>query len=191
MERFQELKKLMEQTRISQIMAEQREKYFSFETFNADSSNFLAYASCLSIAEKQDFSTGLLYVYGDRKTGKTHLLKAIRNHIGENSLSRKVKYLNADEFTAEIIWELRNEGNTVALKERYLAMDVFLLDDLQYLCDKARVLGELYDVIRLLLMNNKQIVITATCAPEQLEGLNDEMVTLLKSGENIEIQING
>lgn len=188
MERFQGLKEMIEQARLSKIMEGQKEKSYSFETFRADSDNFLAYASCLEIVEKEDCTNGLLYIYGAEKTGKSHLLKAVRNHMEEKCPDKSVKYLNADAFTADIIWDFCNVGNVTALKEKYRTLDVLLLDDIHYLCDKPRVLKVFYDILEIMLMEKKQIIVTANCLPDQLDGMEDKLIIRLASGEIVEIK---
>lgn len=186
MERYQGLKEIIEQVRQDKIEEEKKERNYSFENFQVADNNSMAYGLCMNVVKKTE--TGLLYIYGAEKTGKTHLLKAVRNHIEEKCQDKSVKYLNADVFTAEVIWDLRNVGNVNALKEKYRALDVLLLDDIHYLCDKPRALQFLNDILEIMLMEKKQIVVTANCLPDQLDGMKEELIALLKKGVIAEIK---
>lgn len=50
----------------------------------------------------------MLYLYGNNGVGKTHLLRAVKNYLSMVQPEKMVKLTDADEFTEEVIWILRD-----------------------------------------------------------------------------------
>jgi len=70
---------------------------YTFENFIVGTSNRLAHAASLAVAEKPSHAYNPLFLYGGVGLGKTHLLHAIGNHCLENGL--QVLYVSSEEFT--------------------------------------------------------------------------------------------
>src|SRR5438874_3662516 len=69
---------------------------YRFNTFVVGSSNQLAYAASLSIAENPSGSFNPLFIYGGAGLGKTHLIQAIGQQIRDRTPKLKVVYMSAD-----------------------------------------------------------------------------------------------
>ena len=158
----------------------------TFESYNLTNSNTEAYDACLEVARGVKDSNNLLYIYGTPRSGKTHLLHAIKNDMTANMTCR-VKLLNADEFVSEVIWALRNGRDIVEYRNEYKVYDVFLLDDMQYLSNKERVLRLFFDILNMLILENRQVVLTADCLPKELVGFDERIVARLEWGRVVEI----
>lgn len=144
---------------------------YSFDNFNVFNSNKFAYGACKLIAETLPYSSyNPLYIYGDKNTGKTHLMKAIVNYIKNNNNDINVLYLNNDDIFS-IIEEIKNdlEKNKI----RFVAYDLIIFDDIfdiNYSDSLAKDLEEQWcEIFDYLLLNNKTMIFTGNIEPENLK----------------------
>ncbi|WP_163360412.1 DnaA ATPase domain-containing protein, partial [Klebsiella aerogenes] len=75
-----------------------------------------------------------LYVHAGVGLGKTHLLHAIGHAARE--AGRRVIYLTADRFMYGFVNALKTQ-NALAFKERLRAIDLLVLDDVQFIQGKS------------------------------------------------------
>jgi len=93
-------------------------KGFTFDDFVVgDNSNF-AYSASLSLAQGKTNGSSILYILAKTGLGKSHLSQAVGHHIITNSLSKRVYYITAEEFTNEMIFSLQNK-TIEKFKEKY------------------------------------------------------------------------
>ena len=80
-----------------------------------------------------------------------------------------VRYATVEEFTTEFV-ERRPARDTGAFKERFRGVDVLLLDDVQFLADKARTEEELFHTFNALRDSGRQLVMTSRPQPRRAGG---------------------
>ena len=159
------------------------EKY-SFANFLAGENNKLACSAALVTAESAGEVFNPLFIYGESSTGKTHLMRAIANFIKESNPKANVIYETAEDFSEKIIEAVRS-GNLEQIKRvrnRYRNVDALLLDDMDRIIDRDVTIEEFFDTFDKLLMQGKQIVVSAMSRPEQYTNLNKRYVSRLKQG---------
>src|SRR5436190_1230625 len=105
---------------------------YRFNSFVVGSSNQLAFAASLSIAENPSGSFNPLFIYGGAGLGKTHLIQAIGQQIRDRTPKLKVVYMSADSFVTELITSIRYD-RMQQFRDRYRSVDALLLDDMQFL----------------------------------------------------------
>ncbi len=105
----------------------------AFDTFIVGRSNTLAHAAARQVATSRrgdPLMFNPLYIHAGVGLGKTHLLQAIT--WAGNGNERKVLYLTAERFMYGFVSALRSQ-TTIAFKEALRAIDVLVIDDLQFL----------------------------------------------------------
>ena len=154
---------------------------FTFEKFIVGPSNELAFASAkrLSLSEKFEFNP--LYLYGGVGLGKTHLLHAIAWQTKENNPESKVLYLSAERFMFQFIKSLRQK-DTMAFKQKFRSVDVFILDDIQFMIGKSSTQEEFFHTFNSLLDLNKKVIISCDRAPSDLKGFDERIKSRLSGG---------
>jgi len=157
------------------------DKRFTFETFISGKSNEFAYAAAKRLAESRSAPFNPLYIYGGVGLGKTHLMHAIAWKIRQSDPSRHVVYLSAEKFMFRFVHALRHQ-NTMAFKERFRAVDVLLIDDVQFISGKDSTQEEFFHTFNDLMDQGKQIVISADKSPTDLEGMNERLRSRLGAG---------
>lgn len=103
---------------------------FSFDNFVIGSSNRMAHAASLAVANAPGKSYNPLFIYGGVGLGKTHIMQAIAQHILFRNPQSKVKYTSSEKFTNELIFSIRNRS-TEKFRQKYREIDVILIDDVQ------------------------------------------------------------
>lgn len=159
----------------------------SFETFIVGRSNTLAHAAAKQVATSrrgEPLMFNPLYVHAAVGLGKTHLLQAI-TWAGNNGGDRKVLYLTAERFMYGFVSALRSQ-TTLAFKEAVRAIDVLVIDDLQFLQGRSTQ-AEFCHTLNALIDAGRQVVIASDRPPADLESLDDRVRSRLAGGLVVEI----
>ena len=158
----------------------------SFETFIVGRSNTLANAAARQVAtcrRGEPLMFNPLYIHAGVGLGKTHLLQAIT--WAGNSSDRKVLYLTAERFMYGFVSALRTQ-TTLAFKEAVRAIDVLMIDDLQFLQGRSTQ-AEFCHTLNALIDAGRQVVIASDRPPADLESLDDRVRSRLAGGLVVEI----
>lgn len=147
---------------------------YSFDTFVIGQSNRLAHAAAIAVAEAPARAYNPLFIYGDSGLGKTHLLHAIGHYARELYPDIRVRYVSSEDFTNDFINSIANNQGA-AFHARYRSVDLLLVDDIQFLENKAETQEAFFHTFNTLHDHNKQVVITSDVQPKQLRGFEDRM----------------
>ena len=145
--------------------------------------NEFAYACARRVAERPS-SPGFnpLFLYGGVGLGKTHLMHAIGLELARREGDAiSVKYMSAEKFMYRFITAIRTQS-TMEFKEQLRAVDVLMVDDLQFLIGKDNTQEEFFHTFNALVDAGKQIVVSADKSPSDLSGLEDRLRTRLNCG---------
>jgi chromosomal replication initiator protein len=158
----------------------------TFNTFIVGRSNTLAHAAARQVAacrRGEQLMFNPLYIHAAVGLGKTHLLQAIT--WAGNGADRKVLYLTAERFMYGFVSALRSQ-TTLAFKEAVRAIDVLVIDDLQFLQGKSTQ-AEFCHTLNTLIDAGRQVVIASDRPPADLESLDDRVRSRLAGGLVVEI----
>ncbi|WP_299983477.1 chromosomal replication initiator protein DnaA [Desulfobacula sp.] len=157
-------------------------KGFTFDDFVVgDNSNF-AYSAALSLAQGKTNGSNILYILAKTGLGKSHLSQAVGRHIITNSLSKRVYYITAEEFTNEMIFSLKNK-TIERFKEKYRKKcDVLILENVHFLSGKDATQNELAITLDNLLEADKKIIFSGCELPDDIPKLNVQLKSRLTLG---------
>ena len=160
---------------------------YSFDNFVAGDCNKEAIQASLLVTTHPGMTYNPLFIYSKPGLGKTHLLHAIGNYYQEKNPSKKVLYMSTDDFIDEFVKYVRGNQGTENLKDYFKSVDLLLVDDIQSLKDKKST-GEMFFTIFNQLVNaGKQIVLTSDRHPNDLQGLEDRLVSRFNMGLSIQM----
>jgi chromosomal replication initiator protein len=161
---------------------------YTFETFVVGASNQFAHAAARAVAESPSRSYNPLFLYGGVGLGKTHLLHAVGHQVARRHAGLKVLYLTAEQFVNQLINSLRFKSMH-AFRERYRAIDVLLVDDIQFLANKERTQEEFFHTFNTLYTNQKQIVLSSDGSPRSMPQIEERLRSRFEWGLIADIQV--
>jgi chromosomal replication initiator protein len=157
------------------------DKRFTFDTFVVGKPNELAHAAARRVAEGGPVTFNPLFLYGGVGLGKTHLMHAIAHELQSTRPDLKVLYLSAEQFMYRFVQALR-ERKMMDFKSLFRAVDVLMVDDVQFIGGKDSTQEEFFHTFNALVDQNKQIIISADRAPGEIKGLEDRIKSRLQCG---------
>lgn len=154
---------------------------YSFENFLVGKSNRLAHAAALAVAERPGDCYNPLFVYGGPGLGKTHLLQAVALRLRENRPGLRTAFVSGEFFTQHYVSAIR-ESATEMFRRQHREVDVWLVDDIQFLSGKEQTKEEFFHTFNALYQTGKQIVLASDRSPTELTALEDRLRTRFQSG---------
>ncbi|MBR5343205.1 MAG: chromosomal replication initiator protein DnaA [Oscillospiraceae bacterium] len=160
---------------------------YTFDNFIVGSSNKFAHAAAMSVAENPGASYNPLFIYGNSGLGKTHLLLAIGHYIQDKDPTKKIAYIKGDDFTVQMVKAIR-EGSGEEFRSKYRNVDLFLVDDIQFIAGKRATQEEFFHTFNNIFEAGNQIVITSDRPPIEMSVLDDRLRTRFEGGLMADIQ---
>ena len=161
---------------------------YTFERFVVGNSNKLAHAAALAVAEHPAENYNPLFIHGESGLGKTHLLYAIAHTIHKNHPDYKIVYIRGEDFTNELIRDIR-AGKNQEFRDKYRQADLLLVDDIQFIAGKESTQEEFFHTFNSLYSANKQIIISSDKPPKDMEILDERFRSRFEWGLIVDITL--
>lgn len=159
---------------------------FTFENFVEVDQNRMACSFSHSVADFPGKSYNPLYIYSDVGLGKTHLLYAIGNRILQNNKNLRVLYSTTSEFMHEYV-EYNRLNKRPEFINKYTSVDVFLIDDIQYITKWGGTSEQFYYIFNKLIQSEKQIVLCSDKHPDNIPDLEHRIKSRFEWGGIVDI----
>lgn len=158
---------------------------YTFENFIIGPFNEVAYSAAQATLRAPG-TYNPLFIYGSTGLGKTHLIQAVGNGLKAKNPNLSILYINSEKFTNDIISGIQT-NKIAALKEKYRAHDVFIMDDIQFLSGKDKVQEELFHLFNIFYDKNRQVIFSSDKHPNYIVGLEDRLKSRLSQGMIIDV----
>jgi len=162
----------------------------TFENYVMGANNEMAHGAALGVVQAPGQAYNPLFIHGGTGLGKTHLMHAIGHAILRANPHAKVAYLTTEKFTNEYVQALKDNAVT-AFRRRYRNVDVFLLDDVQFLSGKEGIQEEFFHTFNELHNAGRQIVLTSDRRASEIKDLEERLVSRFEWGLPADIQPPG
>ncbi len=154
---------------------------YTFDSFVVGPFNELPHAAAIAVSKKPGLVYNPLFIYGGVGLGKTHILQAIGNEVVKNFKKKKVEYVSSEKFTSGVVSAIRNH-QMEAFKSKYKAIDILIIDDIQFLAGKEKTQEEFFHIFNVLYENNKQIIISSDRPPKAIHALAERLRSRFEGG---------
>ncbi len=164
---------------------------YVFSRFISGPTNELAHASAVAVAHNLGHSTqNPLFIYGGVGLGKTHLVQAIAHYVRDNKPGESFAYISSSQFTSDYIraldpsssFEHSSARQMEKFKDRFRKCDYLIMEDVQFLAGKDGTQEQFFQIFNELYLMGKQIVLTSDRHPNEIEPLEERLVSRFQSG---------
>lgn len=160
---------------------------YLFSNFIVGSNNRLAEAVAQAVVDSLGSAYNPVFFYGNTGVGKTHLMQAIGNEILNKDSNKKVVYISIEQFLNEMVEAIRTKRNE-EFRNKYRAVDLLIIDDVQFVEAYPRTQEELFHTFNTLYQANKQIVLASDRAPNEIKNITDRLRSRFQGGMVADIQ---
>ena len=161
-------------------MALELDPRFTFDAFVVGPANRLAVAAAKRVADAPGSTYNPLFIYSASGLGKTHLLSAIGHQA--RKLHEMPVVLQTLEHMMEEISAAVEAGERDAFRGRIQEAGVLLLDDVQFVAGHRQTQDELIRAWDALSSSGGQVVLTSDRPPQEIDGLDDRLLSRLSGG---------
>jgi chromosomal replication initiator protein len=161
---------------------------YTFANFVVGPSNQLAHAASMAAAGVAGRRHNPLFICGGTGLGKTHLVHAIAYRVREERPDTRIVYISAERFVNEFVQALTDQ-RMHEFRARYREKcDLLLVDDIHFLAGKTQTQEEFFHAFNALHQGGKQIVVTSDKYPQQLDKMEERLVSRFQWGLVADIQ---
>ncbi len=161
---------------------------YTFNNFVEGDCNRLARAAGVAVSKKPGVTSfNPLMLYGGVGVGKTHLVQAVGNEIKRALPQKIVLYVDQNDFTNQFLNALQN-NQLQQFQNFYLQVDLLILDDVQFLAGREKTQEMFFHIFNQLHQSGKQIIMTSDCAPRDLKGFQERLLSRFKWGLTADLQ---
>jgi chromosomal replication initiator protein len=161
---------------------------YMFSSFVVGPSNQLAHAASIAAAGGGGRRHNPLFICGGTGLGKTHLVHAVAHRIRAERPNARIVYISAERFVNEFVQAIQDQRMS-EFRARYRERcDLLLVDDIQFLASKTQTQEEFFHAFNALHQADKQIIVTSDKYPQQLERMEERLISRFTWGLVADIQ---
>lgn len=153
--------------------------------FMVGTSNRLAYAAAIRVAEDPTFS-GSIFIHSECGMGKTHLLQGLAIRFLEIHPAASVRYTTAETFTNEYVMAIK-ANKMDAFRKQYRKLDLLCVDDVHFFSRKEATQGELLHTFDAIGLEGARVVLASDEHPREIATLSERLRSRFMAGAVVKI----
>ncbi|HEX9295816.1 MAG TPA: chromosomal replication initiator protein DnaA, partial [Polyangiaceae bacterium] len=161
----------------------------TFANFVVGPSNQLAHAAAVASAGGGGRRYNPLFICGGTGLGKTHLVHAIAHRVHAERPDARIIYVSAELFTNDYIRSLQHHKMDEFRARYRKECDLLLVDDIQSLAGREQTQEEFFHTFNALHSSDRQIVVTSDTYPQELERMEERLVSRFTWGLVADVQM--
>jgi chromosomal replication initiator protein len=161
---------------------------YTFSNFVIGPSNQLAHAASVAAAGGGGPRHNPLFLCGGTGLGKTHLVHAVAHRVRSERPGARIVYISAERFVNEFVQALQDQKMNEFRARFRERCDLLLVDDIQFLANKTQTQEEFFHAFNALHQADKQIIVTSDKYPQQLERMEERLISRFTWGLVADIQ---
>ena len=161
---------------------------YTFDNFVVGVNNKFAHAAGERVAKFPGKSYNPLFIYGGVGLGKTHLMQAIGHAAKHANRNLRVNYVSGDDFTHHMVNSI-TQNRYDSFRDAYRDVDIWLVDDIQFIAAKERTEAEFFQVFNTLLETGRQVVISSDRPPKDLQIMDQRLLSRFEYGIMTDIKM--
>ncbi len=161
---------------------------YTFANFVVGPSNQLAHAAAMAAAGVGGRRHNPLFICGGTGLGKTHLVHGIAHRVREERPGARIVYISAERFVNEFVQALTDQRMHEFRARFREKCDLLLVDDIHFLAGKTQTQEEFFHAFNALHQSSKQIVVTSDKYPQQLDKMEERLVSRFQWGLVADVQ---
>jgi chromosomal replication initiator protein len=159
----------------------------TFDTLVAGRANQMARTAALHVAGSPGHMYNPLFIYGGVGLGKTHLIHAVGNALLKDRPNAQVLYLHAEQFISDVVKNYQRKTFD-ELKAKYHALDLLLIDDVQFFAGKDRTQDEFFHAFEALRAKQAHIIMTSDTYPKGLVDVDERLTSRFDAGLTVAME---
>ena len=159
----------------------------SFDTLVPGRANQMARTAALHVAGAPGAMYNPLFIYGGVGLGKTHLIHAVGNALLADRPDARILYLHAEQFITDVVKNYQRKTFD-ELKAKYHALDLMLIDVVQFFAGKERTQEEFFNAFEALLAKRAHIIMTSDTYPKGLVDIDERLTSRFDAGLTVAIE---
>ncbi len=167
-----------------EINSDDIDPYLTFDIFVPSENTSITYKFINEYSKEEAPLYNPIYLYGPPASGKTHLLISLAHAFKDQGL--KVFYIKAQSFTQHVVDAIRF-SNMQEFRKEYRNADVLIIDDIHILANKSATQEEFFHTFNTLHTNQKRIILSANCPPNQLTGIEPRLISRFEWGISLKL----
>lgn len=153
---------------------------FTFETYHANEKNFFPVALAREVAKSAEVKYNPFIICGASGTGKTHLLRAIANHLSRHNDKQRIFFGTVEDI--ENIFTVKFPGRTYEARKFLQSFDWLCVDDFQSMRKHVHLQEELILLFNMFHDRKKQMVFSSSERISTFDFLDPTMRSRLEWG---------
>jgi len=162
------------------------DKSSTFDSFVVGPANRLASAAAKRAAESPGTAYNPLFIYSASGLGKSHILSAVAHHARKANEDLTSRYVTLEAFLQELESALET-GDRDGFQDRYRALDILLVDDIQFLTGQPEAQEFLLATLDALTSQGSQVVLASDRPPSEIDELDARLVSRFSGGLIVDI----